>query len=210
MTLLHPMVVHFPIALLLTAVALDVTGYILKRPAMTQAGFYCLCLGCIAAIVAYFTGEAIQHHAIDAQSRALVHLHKTAAVAVVGMSGLLILIRLWHAGTLRGKGVLLYFAGAAVLTAAVCVTGWYGGELVYTHGAGVQAVQGTFGPRVQDSTGQSVISALWAAVFAFLIVVALVLLMRWRALLRRLIGLPIELRHTVLDDWSHRWSITRE
>lgn len=47
--LLHPMLVHFPIALLFASVALDALGWLLRRPSLTRAGFFSLVLGTAVA-----------------------------------------------------------------------------------------------------------------------------------------------------------------
>lgn len=226
--LLHPMIVHFPIALLLSAVALDVFGFLLKRPPLTQAGFYLLCLGCIGAIAAYLSGQLAKRSvALTPGARTLVGLHESAALAVVGLSGLLILIRFWNVRGLQGAAVSLYFAGAVLLVAAVSITGWYGGEVVYHHGAGVQTAQaliqseagsapeqsrlgGEPRARPPDPTGHAVVNGLWAAIIAFLVLTGGTLLLRWRALFSRIGGLPCELWHYLQDDWANLWIIRRD
>src|SRR5690349_5932541 len=54
--LLHPMIVHFPIALLFASVALDWAGYWFKQSNLTRAGFYVLVLGALGSGVAALTG----------------------------------------------------------------------------------------------------------------------------------------------------------
>lgn len=230
----HPMIVHFPIALLLTAVALDAAGFVLKRPALTQGGFYALCLGCAGAIAAYLTGGSAKHALVRTpEIRTLVGLHQSAALAVVGLSGLLVLFRLWNVRRLQGKPVGLYFAGAVLLVGAVSITGWYGGEVVYGHGGGVQApaVEAVLrsqtpppaaapatrrsgeedrgGPGVPDLTGQAVVNGLWVGVIVYLVLLAGVLLAQWRALPHQLLAHLDELLKGLLSDWSRLWTITR-
>ncbi|MBI3996435.1 MAG: DUF2231 domain-containing protein [Candidatus Omnitrophica bacterium] len=54
---IHPLIVHFPIALLLTAVLLDGLAIILKRPALHRVALWNLCLGTVGAGVAVLTGR---------------------------------------------------------------------------------------------------------------------------------------------------------
>src|SRR3990172_2251564 len=56
---IHPMIVHFPLVLLILAVLLDVTGLFLKKDNwLTKAGLLLYLLGTIAAVVAFLTGRA--------------------------------------------------------------------------------------------------------------------------------------------------------
>ena len=56
LTHLHPMIVHFPIALLIIGFLSDLAGLILKRNFFTQAGFYLLILGALGITAAYLSG----------------------------------------------------------------------------------------------------------------------------------------------------------
>ena len=53
---LHPLVVHFPIALLLSAVGLELLALLLKRPALHRISLWNLCLGTLGAAAAVLTG----------------------------------------------------------------------------------------------------------------------------------------------------------
>ncbi len=57
LTYLHPMLIHFPIALLIVGFLTDLTGLIIKREITAQAGFYLLVLGALGTITAFMSGE---------------------------------------------------------------------------------------------------------------------------------------------------------
>ncbi len=57
-TYLHPMLVHFPIALLIIGFLADLAGLIFKKEFFSKAGFYLLILGTAGVVAAYFTGSA--------------------------------------------------------------------------------------------------------------------------------------------------------
>src|SRR3989338_3837349 len=61
----HPLFVHFPIALLLAALALYLFGSILKKEALLAAGKWNLLLGSLSAIATVWTGlkaaETVSH-----------------------------------------------------------------------------------------------------------------------------------------------------
>lgn len=54
---LHPQIVHFPIALLLTYILLEIIGAIFKNNYFTNAAYIVLILGLLGAILAVLTGE---------------------------------------------------------------------------------------------------------------------------------------------------------
>ena len=54
--ILHPAIAHFPIALLIASVVLDVLGVGFRRASLTQAGFYTLIGGSLGATASVLTG----------------------------------------------------------------------------------------------------------------------------------------------------------
>ena len=140
----HPLVVHFAIALLLTAAALFVLGTAAgERPAgraATVAARWNLALGVLAAAATLATGwQAYNTVAHDAPSHANMTTHMqwafgTAAVFLAA-AGAAWLDRRRAAGA--GWLLLsLVLAGSAGLA----VTGWLGGENVYRFGLGVRSL----------------------------------------------------------------------
>ena len=57
LTHLHPMIVHFPIALLIVGFLADAVGLIFKKDFFTKAGFYLLILGTLGVVAAYLSGN---------------------------------------------------------------------------------------------------------------------------------------------------------
>lgn len=141
----HPLVVHFPVALIVTAaVALSLARVLPgERAASSLAitGTWNLCLGAVAVFVALGTGlaAAIDLH-VDAAARLAIAAHvKSAVVTAV----LVVLVAVWRgAGSAVGSRpsrmfiVLLWAA-----TAAIVVTGYRGAENVYQYGVGVSSVR---------------------------------------------------------------------
>jgi uncharacterized membrane protein len=54
---IHPMIVHFPIALLIVGFLFDILSLFIKKEFYSNAGFYLLILGTLGIIAAYFTGN---------------------------------------------------------------------------------------------------------------------------------------------------------
>ncbi len=135
---LHPAVVHFPIALLLSATLADL-AWVAGLTADTHIAAVLMAAGLAGGLVAMAAG-LVDFTRLD---EAVVP-HATRHMMVVGLAWL-------------GYGVALYLrrgslaASAEPGTATIAVSifsslllalgGWLGGRLVYTFGAGVNAVR---------------------------------------------------------------------
>ena len=137
---LHPMIVHFPIALLFIGFLADAIGIIFKKEFFTKAGFYMLVLGTLGVVAAYLSGhlagegvteagalkQALENH----EDAATISLWLMTGVAVVRIG--LVLFRK-YTGAYKWVALILFLLGVASITR----TGFYGGELVFKHAAGV-------------------------------------------------------------------------
>ena len=145
MTLLpgwHPIVVHFPLALVSSAVLLLLAARLLRqeRLAATLAtvGTWNLCLGALAALFAIGTGLAAALHLdVSPAAHHAISLHVRWAMFTTLA---LVLLAVW-----RGAGnaqesrpswiMMIVLLGAF---AALVVTGYRGGPNVYRYGVGVR------------------------------------------------------------------------
>lgn len=138
----HPIVVHFPLALVSTAAVLLWLARLprLKSSAsiLSIVGTWNLCIGTAAAVLALGTGlAAVMHLQVGVDARLAISLHlKWAFVATL----LLVLLSVWRgAGTApdsRPSWIFLVVLAAAA--ASLVVTGYRGGQNVYRYGVGVQ------------------------------------------------------------------------
>ncbi len=138
---LHPMIVHFPIALTLTAFLLSLAAYVLRsHPVSLQfaaAGHFTLWLAAIGAAAAVLFGwmayNSVNH---DDAGHVAMLLHRTWAVpTAIG----LILLASWDAWKYRINELMsvpMLFV-LFLLSQSIAVTGLLGGEVVYRHGIGV-------------------------------------------------------------------------
>ena len=137
----HPMVVHFPIALLLTAVTLDAVALMLRRPALHRIGLWNLTLGVLAAGTAVLSGlqaEGIAKHSFNIWE--VMAWHERLGITTLVLGALVAGWRWWRRDQLgpRSRAVMLLLMLAMACTLA---TGAHlGGRLVYEFGVG-----GTFG-----------------------------------------------------------------
>lgn len=100
---LHPIIVHFPIALLLTSVALDFAAVIFRRASLVDGATWTLVLGTPGAVAALASGWLSEHDVSVATAGNLLHLHKICAILATVVFGTLFLLRLvWQSPRLLG------------------------------------------------------------------------------------------------------------
>jgi len=125
---LHPLIVHFPIALLLAAGLAELLE--LRRPARGGEGSsvarFCLLLGALGATAA--AGAGWVNAAVEGHGRSVAHLieqHRWAGVSVAVLSWATL------AAARSNAGGALYRGGLALTCALVAVTGHLGASLVW-------------------------------------------------------------------------------
>jgi len=135
----HPIVVHFPIALFFTGVLFESLGFLKRRDEFRRFGHWLLLLGMIAGIVAAGFGwwgeDAVKAAGVPEEA---IDRHESFAVASLIAFGLLLIFRRWARGRWSGRETAVYLAMAVAGLLLLATTGYFGGGLVYRYGAGVQ------------------------------------------------------------------------
>ena len=135
---IHPLFVHFPIALLLAAIALYLAGSIFKKETLLMVGKWNLLMGALSAIVTVWTGfkaaETVAHGGGTHQMMmAHQYLGFTVLVLSIGLSLWVFLSRVSIPG--KGKGI---FLALLVVMGGLLVQGAdLGGRMVFLNGVGV-------------------------------------------------------------------------
>lgn len=138
---LHPMIVHFPIALIIVGFLSEVVGLLLKKDFFTKAAFYLLILGTLGVVAAYITGNIAGDGVSETgQLKNALETHEDAAQLTLWLMVGAAVVRIALVWMKKFDGVFKYAALVLFLAGALSVarTGYYGGELVYKHAAGVQ------------------------------------------------------------------------
>lgn len=139
---LHPLVVHFPIVLVvLLPIVAGVALWAIRRGSTPRRAWLVpLAVGIaltLSAFAAVRTGSAQEDRVEHVVSRQAIHGHEEAAERFLVLSGVLVLVA--AAGLARGTvgqaARLLTMAGAIGLVAAGVQVGHSGGQLVYREGA---------------------------------------------------------------------------
>ena len=136
---LHPIVVHFTIALFVTALVCDLLLAIFGIASLSQVGWWTLLGSCLTTPATLLTGAAsrIRIPMEEGEARSFLRTHMALGPALFGLIICLTLWRgaLWEAGAAPSSAYLLaLIATAAVMT----LQGYLGGELVYRYGAEVK------------------------------------------------------------------------
>lgn len=134
---LHPMFVHFPIALAMAALIAALLGLVIRTRFLRDARTWCVVLAALFAIPTFLLGEEAE----EARGRMTESLHERIEVhqdwgtialwVLIGVAVLEIVHRLAPNAKWLKWVSLLAVVGAAVV---VGITGWRGAEV--THGAG--------------------------------------------------------------------------
>ena len=140
----HPLVVHFPIALIVVASALLLAARLLRSETLASTaatvGTWNLCLGAVAAVFALATGlGAVLDLDVSAAAREAISQHMKWAMFT---TLLLLLLAVWRgAGAAPGsRPSWIFIVVLLAATAALGVTGYRGGKNVYDYGVGVRRI----------------------------------------------------------------------
>ena len=151
---LHPILVHFPIALLFTSVLFDVIANWRKNDSFREGAFWLLILGLAGGVAATIAGSWAEEAAEKAGiAESLLETHETLAFVTLGIFGVLLLGRVFLKNQFTSKTFPPYFLIALVGLGTLSATGYFGGDLVYEHGAGV-ALAHKAGGNVAEYTRQ--------------------------------------------------------
>ncbi len=140
-THIHPMIVHFPIALLIIGFLFDLAGAAFKKDFFRNAGFYLLILGTLGVVAAYISGNLAGDGITEAGPlKQAIELHEEAAELSLWIMIAAALIRIAFVMTKKYTGVFQWLAIVVFFIGVLSIarTGYYGGELVFKHAAGVQ------------------------------------------------------------------------
>ena len=143
----HPMLVHFPLALLPLSFAVDVVGWASRRPRWHRSAYGLLLLGTLGAVAAVLSGNAAAAaYRGEETVLAAIERHEVLAtptlllLLAIALGRLPLFLRDDGSGQSPGWPLKAWVVVAGLGCALLWQTGLSGGELVYRHGVGVQVL----------------------------------------------------------------------
>jgi uncharacterized membrane protein len=163
---LHPALVHFPVALLLTALALEAAAVVLRRERwwLDRAAACLLGLGAVSALLTYWSGRQAEDSLRDvaASAQPAIARHADMALWTSAFFLLFALVRIGIGVRVSRSGRQLALAprlaslvALSVGAALLVVTADRGGALVYRHGVSVTVARpkgGTTSPLAPEAS----------------------------------------------------------
>ena len=135
----HPMIVHFPIALIMTGFLFDLISlFITREKCFSKTGLYLEVLGMFAAIAAFGTGYYLTSP-MEGDAGVMREQHALFATLTLVFIILATFLRLLLVYQKKEETYLKYAALSLFLLAFifVSVTGYLGGNLVYQYMVGL-------------------------------------------------------------------------
>ncbi|HUF66867.1 MAG TPA: DUF2231 domain-containing protein [Gemmatimonadaceae bacterium] len=136
---LHPIFVHFSVALTAASLLFDVAARLFDEPTLAHAGWWTLAFSAAATVATIITGLVSRFNVElgEGRARTFLRLHMVLGPVFFGLLlGLLVWrYALWSA---RVTPDWLYLAALAIAGVVMLVQGYLGGELVYRWGAEVR------------------------------------------------------------------------
>jgi uncharacterized membrane protein len=133
-THLHPMIVHFPIALITVGFLAEVVSLFFKsEKCLSKTGFYLMVLGALSAIVAWTTGQLFTNEPTQGEIVSLFNKHETGALITMIVMIIGSMFRIWLVIQKKEETKLKWISFGLYLLAfaAVTFTGFVGGTMVY-------------------------------------------------------------------------------
>ncbi|MBI3313906.1 MAG: DUF2231 domain-containing protein [Candidatus Omnitrophica bacterium] len=135
---IHPVFVHFPIALLLTAAAFYFLGTFFHKEDLFSAGKWVLYLGTLSAVAAVWTGlqaAGTVSHGGDLHQTLMAHQY--AGFVILGLCILLSLWLIFTKANIPQKGKTWFLIILFLLAVTIVQQADFGGRLVFLNGVGI-------------------------------------------------------------------------
>lgn len=132
---LHPLVVHFPIALLTFAAFCEVVARFKGRESLRTTAYWNLVFGVLSMAAAVASGLSAENSiSPGATAHAAVETHESSAFITLSLFAVIFLWRVLRGGELYQKFSKLFLCVLLVAWLLLVTTSYYGGELVYRYG----------------------------------------------------------------------------
>lgn len=136
----HPILVHFPVALITVGFFFEVVSLFFKsEKCLSKTGFYLMVLGTLAAVAAWSSGQLFTIEPTEGSIAGVFKKHETGALITMILMIIGSAFRIWlvvkkkEETQLKWVAFTFYFLGFV----AVTFTGFMGGTMVYDYMIGL-------------------------------------------------------------------------
>lgn len=136
---MHPIFVHYTIALTSSSLIFDALGLFFNRQSLTAAGGWTLVGSALMTLATLSTGLTSSTRAPVEEGEARSFLRAHMALGLI-FYGLLIMMTFWRLSLWQTGAVVSwwYLAALGIVSFVMTVQGYLGGELVYRYGVEVE------------------------------------------------------------------------
>lgn len=133
---LHPSIVHFPIALLLTATVIEVINLFLKKEYLFKTSTILFVTGFVTGLVSFMTGDAAEEFAEQKWGEVIestVELHENMALLSLILFGAISILKLFGQKLkINTKWIVTLVVILGIIgSSTLAYTGHLGGKMVY-------------------------------------------------------------------------------
>src|SRR2546429_8736969 len=136
---MHPIFVHFTIALTVSSLVFDALGFFFNKASLTAAGGWTLLGSALMTLVTLSTGLTSSTRAPveEGEARSFLRAHMTLGLIFYG---LLVAVTFWRISLWQNGNRVswLYLGAIGVVSLVMLIQGYLGGELVYRYGLEVE------------------------------------------------------------------------
>src|SRR5215217_5990759 len=156
---MHPIFVHFTIALTSASLVFDALGFFFNKISLTNAGGWTLLGSAVMTLMTISTGLTSSTRAPVEEGEARSFLRAHMALGLI-FFGLLVAVTFWRVWLWQGGlGVSwLYLASLAAVSLVMTAQGYLGGELVYRYGVEVEQAYRVLPGRDAESAAPQPVS----------------------------------------------------
>lgn len=133
---LHPMIVHFPIALIIVGFLADVVFLFFRNEkCLSKTGFYLMVLGALAAVAAWSTGQLFTNEPSQGELLKIFERHETGALITMILMIIGASLRIYLVVKKKDETNLKWIVFILYMSAFITVafTGLMGGTMVYSY-----------------------------------------------------------------------------
>lgn len=158
--MLHPLVVHFAIAVPVILVVLEIINFMFRRKSLGFINFMLMILIFVIFVVAYYTGQVDAQNAkemMSQEAKDLLQSHRDLGVVLIYGSAIIMFFKILGFASQKILFRIIFFVGALAFIFGVFNEGKMGGDLVYKHGTNVAQNKTSAAakqPAVNDAAGE--------------------------------------------------------